>query len=836
MPLYETYEERIKELRDWARTRARPGDARRPHGRPVPDALMFAAKRASGEPIHLFKAQVSLALMATAIAGFAVSLALGSGASNRRDAAMERAGLYYREHPYLTPPLSVLLEIEADNAPTFDASALDASAVRREQTELEAIVAEANAAEREMPAYRVGLFGGGTSLQRFALHPFVHAGLLHLAFTLGLLASAGARLELTLGRARFAALALGSAVAGAGLHLAASAPEAAPFVGLSALVAGIAGAFAVRPGDVARDPLALGAVKPRRSPIRAAAILGLLACALCSLLDLSAPSFAPIAQLGGFGGGALAMFGFVRARWIRDPVDDSLAPAVSQAMALLREGDAPSALESLRTHLASGANDPLAARALGFAVRGRSDAPEVLARAFFAAVDAQRRELAMALFRECAALGALPANAGAQLRSLAVWLRTAGSAGEARIALLASLADADAATAGKIARDSRRADPVLALRAAERALGFPSLSEAERRALTELVAQTRKDAQGAGVIVLDAAREAEAAAQRAAAKPPAAAPMRAARAPHSADPALEAGDAGALDLEAPDATPPPPTAELTEADDEGVLPADSQDQNQAFFERGAIDLASPEPEPLELPDPELAGDAALLDALHRALACDGADLAAQLADDALELDRGERQSEDSAPQMSLVAAAPAPSPVAPSGSAPIRTEDFAFGDGADDPLADEKPEPAPPRPLRVSAATPQRLGAEAIVVEIEGRGRAKLAYTKIDAVSAAGVKGISESGKAVLLIDLVIGWGAGDGELRVVRMRADAFDPRSLVEGQSSPLAALRALVAELRTRTRGMALPSESAANAPFRIYADLASYEREALGAEQR
>ena len=24
MPLYETYEERIKELRDWARTRARP--------------------------------------------------------------------------------------------------------------------------------------------------------------------------------------------------------------------------------------------------------------------------------------------------------------------------------------------------------------------------------------------------------------------------------------------------------------------------------------------------------------------------------------------------------------------------------------------------------------------------------------------------------------------------------------------------------------------------------------------------------------------------------------------------------------------------------------------
>ena len=45
-------------------------------------------------------------------------------------------------------------------------------------------------------------------------------------------------------------------------------------------------------------------------------------------------------------------------------------------------------------------------------------------------------------------------------------------------------------------------------------------------------------------------------------------------------------------------------------------------------------------------------------------------------------------------------------------------------------------------------------------------------------------------------------------------------------------MTALRKLIAELRARTRAIALPRDAEANAPFRIYADLASYEREVLG----
>jgi hypothetical protein len=146
---------------------------------------------------------------------------------------------------------------------------------------------------------------------------------------------------------------------------------------------------------------------------------------------------------------------------------------------------------------------------------------------------------------------------------------------------------------------------------------------------------------------------------------------------------------------------------------------------------------------------------------------------------------------------------------------------------------EEKRGPLPLRPLRVRHATPLGFGAEALVIEAPGRGRAKLAYDEIDAVAAVGVKGLSHSGKAVLLVDLAIGFTAGDGELRVVRLRADGFDPRTLVAGHTSPLAALRAFVAELRARSRALALPREQEPNAPFRIFADLARYEREVLGA---
>jgi hypothetical protein len=257
----------------------------------------------------------------------------------------------------------------------------------------------------------------------------------------------------------------------------------------------------------------------------------------------------------------------------------------------------------------------------------------------------------------------------------------------------------------------------------------------------------------------------------------------------------------------------------------------------------------PEPQ-----DPPSGADDALLDALHEALVGD-AELAregvsAEAADSAIAaagesplatsaLAEATPPGEATGPRaLHAKPADPARLIATPPSRPAPRAEDFAFGEAGDECPGEEKGDPAQAalRPLRVSSATPQRFGSEALVLQLEGRGRAKLAYAKVDAVAAAGVKRMSESGKPVLLIDLVIGSATGAGELRVVRLRADGFDPRRLVPGHTSPLVALRAFVAELRARTRATALPAPGEPSAPFRIYPDLATYEREVLGAAPR
>ena len=813
------------------------------------------SKPSRGEPPQILKARLSLGLGAACALAFVLTSLLGAGAAGRRDAALERAALHYREHPYLDAPFEILLEVEQDNAPALAAEEIDAALRQREQAELDAIVAEAEAAERATPAFRFGVSAsarGAARALQLALHAFVHAGWLHLFWNLGLLAAAGARLELALGRGCYAGLLFGSAAAGATLHLFAAGPESAPLLGLSAASAGLVGAFAVRPGDVARDPLGLSGARPRRSPIRVAAILAVSAAALCAVAGVSAPSFEPLGLLGGFGFGALAMFGLTRAGLIKTPADERLAPEVARAVALLKAGDAPGAIELLRARLSGATQDALAARAFGLALRGRGDAREQLERALFLAIDAKQPEVAPVLWRELVALGFAPRGHTAQLQSLAKWLRAGAAPAEARGVLIAVLVDADASTAATIAREARRADPVLALRAAERALSLPALPERDRKPLAALLEQMQKDSTNAGVVLLDAARETKASAARPSSAPPVsrATPATA----RGADPALIAGDDQALDLDALTA-PSPTEAELT-APEIGVRDAKAGHGGEAdagselFFERGAIDLTAEDPAP-ELPDPEIAGETALLDAMHEALVGDDSSPAEGLTlVEGPELVAPEPASPDltqfselPAPDLARlertqVRFAEPPAHAAPSVAAPDPAE-FAFGssDAVDALFEADKPEPAPSRlrPLHVSTAVPLRLDDAAIVLEIEGRGRAKLAYHKIDAVSAAGVRGISQSGKAVLLIDLAIGFAGGDGVLRVVRLRADGFDPRTLVAGQTSPLAALRALVAELRTRSRGVALPREREAGAPFRIYADLAMYERESLGAVQ-
>ena len=139
------------------------------------------------------------------------------------------------------------------------------------------------------------------------------------------------------------------------------------------------------------------------------------------------------------------------------------------------------------------------------------------------------------------------------------------------------------------------------------------------------------------------------------------------------------------------------------------------------------------------------------------------------------------------------------------------------------------------RTLRVMEAVPRELDGEALWLEVEGKGRTRIPFSRVDAVAAAGVHGMSR--KTVILIDLALDWTAdAEKPLTVLRLRSDRYDPRVLVGGTGSPLQAIGQLVSTLITRTRALALPDPgSARGEPFKIFRDLASYEEQVLGAER-
>jgi hypothetical protein len=120
-------------------------------------------------------------------------------------------------------------------------------------------------------------------------------------------------------------------------------------------------------------------------------------------------------------------------------------------------------------------------------------------------------------------------------------------------------------------------------------------------------------------------------------------------------------------------------------------------------------------------------------------------------------------------------------------------------------------------------------------MDVEGKGRTRLPLSRVDAVSAVGVHGLSR--KAVILIDLALDW-TGDAEkpLTVLRLRSDRYDPRALVGEAGSPLKAIAEFASTLITGTRALPLPDPGSARGdPFKVFRDLAGYEEEVLRAER-
>lgn len=150
------------------------------------------------------------------------------------------------------------------------------------------------------------------------------------------------------------------------------------------------------------------------------------------------------------------------------------------------------------------------------------------------------------------------------------------------------------------------------------------------------------------------------------------------------------------------------------------------------------------------------------------------------------------------------------------------------------PLDSLSPEPPRARSLKLISAVPIALEPAALKVDAEGKGKTRLPFDRIEALAVAAVRGLGE--KPVVLIDLVLDWrGDPSAPLRVVRMRSDRFDPRSLTPGAANGLAALRAFLAAIADGACAEGLPS--AANVrgePFATFDSLDAYHRDVLGCD--
>ena len=150
----------------------------------------------------------------------------------------------------------------------------------------------------------------------------------------------------------------------------------------------------------------------------------------------------------------------------------------------------------------------------------------------------------------------------------------------------------------------------------------------------------------------------------------------------------------------------------------------------------------------------------------------------------------------------------------------------------------ERPEPieieTAVRVLDVIDAVPVELDDEGIHVQTPNGNKKRVRYDRIEAVSVVAVQGLAE--KPVLLVDLVLDWKAPAGNrLRVIRLRADRFDPRRVIPNVSSPVDAMRQMVSVILSRSQGVPLPDADAARGmPFASFEELALYQRLVLLAD--
>ncbi len=173
-------------------------------------------------------------------------------------------------------------------------------------------------------------------------------------------------------------------------------------------------------------------------------------------------------------------------------------------------------------------------------------------------------------------------------------------------------------------------------------------------------------------------------------------------------------------------------------------------------------------------------------------------------------------------------------PEAPNPPAP-RPVSSASAASAELPRSAPRVAPMPPAAassaLRVVEIIPVELTDDGLVAwEVANEQRTRVHYRAIEAVAAAEVLGLADTG--VIVIDLILRSTRAGRPRSSLRMRSNAFDPAALFPERTDAGQALRALLSEVLDRSGATPLPSPDSALAlrPQR-FESLAAFETETL-----
>lgn len=688
----------------------------------------------------------------------------------------------------------------------------------------------------DLPSWRFGLVDGDTPLVNTYTHLMVNDGWAALLVSMLFLVLAAITVEGAWGSLLFGGLCLLLPIVTRLVYLTVYGDQGIPWTGMSGLVAGLLGAYLVRSFG--------GFTIPGWLVLPVWVVAEYLFARDLPIDEFDATPLVVHAACFGFGAAAagivwgLGLEGRIGERE-RDTSELLSNDVLEQALALRDAGDDDGAFEMLAEELGRNPGNHDAGVALWQLASGTDRASRAMPLLVGVVRDALRRgrrDEACSLWVGMTAQGE-PRAEGTLLVRIGEALLSKEEQEPALHAFELAVSGPkplSSVLAQRIVRSAKDRDPGLAARAAAIALADDQLALADRNAMQVIV-----DAAPPGTAP---ARPAAAPARPADVSQPA--PPAAAAAPPLEDLSQVAPPAAATaspleDLSQP--APPaaaaaPPLPDLSQPAPPAAAAGEAAAEPDPFQDPHAIAVDAleepPEGASLAGEDPNRWNQPGLVEGLSEEdlSRSQGSDWSG-LQDDEDVTDPvtveaaggGAEVSETTERLEPEAAAAPDEGESAPASDA---AGDLDLGDVALD--ADLQPSR---RPLRALAAVPVSLDDEGLTIEVQGGSKSQLPYERIEAVSAAAVRGLAE--KPVLVVDVVLNWlDVPDQPLKVIRLRSDGFDPRAVVPGCSSALEALRKLLEQLLTRSGGTPLPSrEAALGQPFASFPDLETYDRDVL-----